>query len=181
MELSKDFKSLFDLRGVEAQTELWGEQHQSLTDNQEYVKAVLPKLHQGMYQHMLNCNMPETAAHFMRESKFFPYFRATKIEDIPVDTLSRTWFEKFASKPEDLLLAEPQPKTLFDISDVEDHNLISVDNVKVENVKMENEIEFEHESQGDKVPVKIHFSHSCRSIIHAIIPTVLAPSPPWPI
>jgi hypothetical protein len=115
---------------------LW-EEGKSLAENPDYVKSALPKLHQGMYQHMLNCNMPETAALFMQESKFFPYLRVSKYDDVPVDTLSKAWYEHWAINKE---------------APTEEPNLLSVENVKMEPVKIEEEIDLGESEDKKQFP-----------------------------
>jgi len=61
-------------------------------------KSMLSRMHQHIYQHLMNCNMQKTAAAFLEESKYFPHFKGT-LENIPQDMLIRLWSLMTFSNP----------------------------------------------------------------------------------
>jgi len=83
---------------------------QSLPIPEETVKMMLTKLHQCIYQHITSCNMKNTAAAFLRESNFFPLFKASTVNDIPTDILSQCW-TLFWNKHRDQVAQVPRPIT----------------------------------------------------------------------
>jgi len=61
-------------------------------------KSMLSRMHQNIYQHLINCYMQKTAAAFLEESKYFPHFKGT-LENIPNDMLIRLWSLMTFSNP----------------------------------------------------------------------------------